>query len=142
MNRILEIENDGAGPVQQGVDEVLGLGAWKIQARAAQAISGRWYRQSDLFGRRLASEPQPTTPGGSFNPRRNYERQGALVAQFNPGVLDAKHLQHLPCLRHYGLALVGRDPGVHRDLEASAVARLDGHVQIGADIPAAMSGLA
>ena len=49
-------------------------------------------------------------------------------------MLDAEHLEHLPGLRQNGVAVVGRDPGLHGDLEAAAVARLDGHMQVGAHV--------
>ncbi len=142
MHGILEIENDGVGPVQRGVDEVLGLGAGKVQTRAAQTISRRWFRQRDLFRRRFASEAESGAPCGSLDPRRNHEGQRALIAEFDAGMLDAENIEHLPRLRQYGLAIVGRDPGLHRDLEAAAVARLDGHVQIGTHVTATVSGLA
>src|SRR6266404_2308347 len=57
-------------------------------------------------------------------------------------MLNVQHVQHLPRLRHYGLAIIGCDPGLHRDFEASAVARLDGDVKIRPYIPATVSGLA
>ncbi len=134
MDGIFKIENDGVRPVQRRVDEVLGLGAGKIQTRAAQAIARRWFRQRDLFRRSLAPEAQPGAPRGGLDPRRNYEGQRAFIAEFDAGMLDAEHVEHLPRLRQNGVAVVGRDPGLHRDLEAAAVARFDGHVQVGAHV--------
>src|SRR5215472_11127671 len=40
VNRVLEIKDDGIGRVQRGIDEVLGFGAGKVEARAAQMVFG------------------------------------------------------------------------------------------------------
>ena len=142
MNGILEIEDDGVGPVQRGVDKVFGLGAGKVQPRTTQAVSRRWLRKHDLFRRSFASDAESGASCRSLDPRCNHERQSTLISQFDARMLDAQNIEHLPRLRQYGLAIVGRDPGLHGDLDAAAVARLDGHVQIGTHVTATVSGLA
>ena len=142
MHRILKIENDGVRPVQRRVDEVLGLGTRKVQTRAAQTISGRWFRQRDLFRRSLAPDAQPGAPRGGLDARRYYEGQRAFIAEFDAGMLDAENIEHPPRLRQYGLAVVGRDPGLHGDLDAATVARFDGHMQVGTHVAPTVSGFA
>ena len=56
-------------------------------------------------------------------------------------MLDAKHVEYLAGLRQNSVAVVGRDPGLHGDLEAAAVPPFDGHVHIGAHALATMPGL-
>ena len=89
----------------------------------------------------------PCAPGqvraarGRLDPRRNRERQRALIADFDPGMLDAKHVERLPGLRQNGIAIVRRDPGLHGDLEAAAVPRLNRHVQVRPHAHASVSSL-
>ena len=58
----------------------------------------------------------------------------------DPGMLDAERFEHLPRLAEDRVAIVGTDAGLQRDLEAAAVARFDGHVQVGAHVFARVAG--
>ena len=57
-------------------------------------------------------------------------------------MLNAQRLQHLTRLCHDGIAIVRRDPRLHRNVEAAAVPWLDRDMQIRADIFARMPSLA
>ena len=47
MDRVFEVEDDGVGRVQSGVDEILGFAAGKVEPRAAQSVASRRRRQRD-----------------------------------------------------------------------------------------------
>ncbi len=129
-----------SGPCRAALMKYLGSEPGRYKTRAAQAIARRRFRQRDFFRRSLAAQAQPGPARRSLDTRRNYEGQRALIADFYPCMLDAKHVEYLAGLRQNGVAVVGRNPGLHRDLEAAAVPRLDGHVHIRAHALATMPG--
>ena len=57
------------------------------------------------------------------------------------GMLHTQRLQYLPRLRQYRIAVVRRNPGLHGDLKAATIPRLDHNMEIRADILAKMPSL-
>src|SRR6266852_8652323 len=113
MDRILKIKNDSVWPMQRRVDEIFRLRPRKIQSRPAQPVAWRRFRQRDLLRRGLAPKAQSRPLGRRLDPRGNDEGQRAFVVEGDAGMLDAKHLQDMPRLRQYGVAIVRSDPRLH-----------------------------
>ena len=141
MDRILKVENDGVGPMEASVDCVLGLGAGKIEARAAQAIFGRRCGRRDFLRQSFVAVGEPGPADGSLDAGRNHVGQCTFIVDGNFRVLYAQRFEHVTSLRKNRLSIIRADAGFEAEFDAARVARFDGDVEVGADIFSRMSSL-
>jgi hypothetical protein len=82
---------------------------------------------------------EPGASDGGLNARGDYERQGAFIMDLYRGVANPECLKHFLSLPVDRLAIVRLNPRLKFNLNAAAIARLDAHVDVGADLSAPMS---
>ena len=134
MDRVFEVEDDGVGCVQSGVDEIFWLAAGKVEPRAAQAVASRRRRQRNGLRKRAAALSQPCAPDRRLDAGSDHERQRAFILNGDAGVMDAEFRQHILRLSADAVAIIRSDARLEFDLDAAGVARLEDDPQVGADV--------
>jgi len=141
VNRVFEVEDHRVGPVESGVDEVLGLVSGQVEPRATHPVPRR---RIGLYGspRRtaVARDLDARAPDRGLDPRRNHEGQGALVFDREPRVLDPQRGQHRGRLLADRVAVVRLDLGFERDLDAAAGGSRELDPEVRADTIATAAG--
>ena len=108
MHRIFEIEDDGVGTVQRGVDEVLRLAARERKDANGEAITrDEGSGSAALSGRTRVPSAETSAPCCCFDAGGNHEWQCALVMDLRPAHAARRGLRALRGLAPNRFAVVG-----------------------------------